>query len=156
MAKLLVKILSICAIVAVVYFGNKMLQTHLGENAINELSFTIHSLEEAKEIAAQNGKLVLADYSAIWCPTCRKLDQEVFANDEVATSISQNFVYARLDYDSESGRAFAKKHDLVGFPRVLVLNKDGDKLVEMPLTFNANEYKDNLTKAQLRLNPFNQ
>lgn len=147
MPKLLIKVIALVAIVTVVYFGNRMVQTHLGKNAIGDLSFTVYSLEEAQTVAAREGKLVLADYSAIWCPTCRKLDTQVFTNAQVADTIQSGFVYARLDYDTKEGAAFAQTHDLVGFPRVLVLDNQGNKLVEMPLTFEPEAYQANLNKA---------
>lgn len=151
MRKPLLNVLIIVAVSAVVYFGNKTVQSYLGEAAVNDLSFPIHSLEKAREIAQRDGKLVLADYSAIWCPSCRKLDTQVFANIDVAKTINDNFVYTRLDYDSEEGANFAKTYDLVGFPRVLVLDTKGNKLTEMPLTFEASEYKNNLSKVSQQL-----
>lgn len=147
MNKLLKSVAIILVVVAVVYFGNKGVQTYLGKQAVGVLAFQVYNLDKAKAIATQEGKLILADYSAIWCPTCRKLDTQVFANDDVAIRIDDSFVYARLDYDSEEGKAFAQKHDLVGFPRVLILDTKGKRLTEMPLTFEPSEYILNLDKV---------
>jgi thiol:disulfide interchange protein len=147
MQKITTKVLIIIAIVALVYFGNKGVQTYLGKQAVNDLPFTIHTLEEATALAREEGKLVLADYSAIWCPSCRKLDEQVFSNEQVANNIQANFIYTRLDYDSTEGAVFAKKHNLVGFPRVLVLDTFGERLDELPLTFDSSEYTRNLSKA---------
>lgn len=146
-------IVIIVVIVVVLYYGNKGVHTYLGKQAVSGLSFAVHSLENAKEIAKNEGKLVLADYSAIWCPSCRKLDTQVFTNIDVAKQINEYFVYARLDYDTDDGAAFAKKYALVGFPRVLVLSTVGDKLAEMPLTFNPAEYKSNLIKVNTTFTP---
>jgi len=147
MNKTLKSVLYIVAVVTVVYFGNKGVQSYLGKQAVGDLSFTVHELDEAKAIAAKEGKLVLADYSAIWCPSCRKLDKEVFANKNVANSIDTNFIYTRLEHDTEQGNAFARQYDLVGFPRVLVLDPEGNQLVEMPLTFDPVEYEFNLDRV---------
>ncbi|MFT6268372.1 MAG: thiol:disulfide interchange protein [Alphaproteobacteria bacterium] len=153
MGKLFKNVVTIVAVVAIVYFGNKGVQTYLGKQAVGDLSFIVHNLDEAKEIAKNEGKLVLADYSAIWCPSCRKLDTQVFANSDIAEQINSDFVYARLDYDTDEGAAFAKKHELVGFPRVLVLNTVGDKLAEMPLTFDPIEYEANLNMVKATFLP---
>jgi len=147
MSRLTKYITAILVLVALGYFGNKGVQTYLGTQAVGDLSFRIYSLDEAKEVAKKEGKLVLADYSAIWCPSCRKLDTQVFANTEVAAEIDSNFVYARLDYDSEEGVEFAEQHALVGFPRVLILDAVGNKLTEMPLTFDPEEYLLNLQRV---------
>ncbi len=153
MQKLLIKTLGLIAIVAVVYFGNKLVHTQLGKAALAELPFTVHSLEDATKIAEQSGKVVLADYSAIWCPSCRKLDTQVLANSLVADTIQRGFVFARLDHDTSEGQAFAAKHNLSGFPRVLVLNTRGDKITEMPLTFEPSAYNSNLIKVMNSIAP---
>ncbi len=141
------KAISLILIITVVYVGNKALQSYWGQEAVNNFAFPIYSLEQAKEIAHRDNKLVIADYSAIWCPSCRKLGKEVFSDKTIAKTINKNFVYARLDYDTPEGESFAKKHGLAGFPRVLVLETSGEKIVEMPLTFNPLEYEFNLTKV---------
>lgn len=153
MSKRLIQFIIILAIVGGVYYGNKALNSYWGEEAVGQYAFEIHSLEDAKVLAAEQGKLVLADYSAIWCPSCRKLSTQVFAQDSIADSIKQGFIYARLDYDSEAGQQFAAKHELVGFPRVLVLNAVGEKVIEMPLTFEANEYLQNLNRVKRQYLP---
>lgn len=141
------KVLGLVIVVTVVYLANKSYQSYLGQKAVNNFAFPIYNLEQAKEIALRDNKLVIADYSAIWCPSCRKLGKEVFSNKTVAKVINDNFVYARLDYDTSEGERFAEKHDLTGFPRVLVLETSGEKIVEMPLTFNPLEYEFNLNKV---------
>lgn len=153
MNKRLIQLGVILAIIGAVYYGNKMLNAYWGKEAVGQYAFAIHDLDRAKALAAEQGKLVLADYSAIWCPSCRKLSTQVFAQDSIADSINANFIYARLDYDSEEGKQFAADHELVGFPRVLVLNPVGEKLVEMPLTFEAPEYLQNLEQVKSRYLP---
>lgn len=146
-------VLSIIIIVALVYFGNKGVQTYLGKQAIGDLSFQVYDLERAIDIAHKQNKLVIADYSAIWCPSCRKLDTQVFASELVADKIQDNFIYARIEHDTEQGSKFAQKHDLVGFPRVLILDTNGSKLTEMPLTFDPGEYLVNLNSVTHAFSP---
>ncbi|MFW8591555.1 thioredoxin family protein [Glaciecola sp. 2405UD65-10] len=147
MNKLIKNVIAIAAIVAIVFFTNKGVQSYLGEQALEDLAFEVHEFDAAMELAESEGKLVLADYSAIWCPSCRKLDKEVFANPDVANYIKNNYVFTRVDHDTASGAEFARKYAVVGFPRVLILNAKGDKLSELPLSFESTQYKANLSKA---------
>ncbi len=140
-------IVIIVAIVGLLYGGNTLIQTHLGKSAVADLTFPIYSYDEAMTKSKDTGKLVLADYSAIWCPSCRKLDTQVFANKEVSQAITENFVYSRIEYDSNEGLMFSKKYSIVGFPRVLVLDSKGAKVTELPLTFDPKEYTENLSKV---------
>ena len=78
--------------------------------------------------------------SAIWCPTCRRLDKEVFSDDRVKNVISDQYVFARIEYESEQGKAFMERYDVRGFPTLLVLNADGDKMGRLRLTFEPSEF----------------
>tara|TARA_R110000868_G_scaffold271248_1_gene530680 strand:- start:177 stop:494 length:318 start_codon:yes stop_codon:yes gene_type:complete len=90
------KVLDVFGIIILIsvlgYYGNKTVQTYLGQQAIDETGLEVLSLEQALEIAKSSNKLVLADMSAIWCPSCRKLDKQVFSDEQVKIQINQNFV----------------------------------------------------------------
>lgn len=144
---MLKNILLAVVVFTVVFYGHRFVQGYFGEQALEALPFEQHSLEQGQQIAQTNGKYILADLSAIWCPSCRKLDEEVFSSPIVADTIMQEFVYVRMEYDSEEGKAFAKKFDLQGFPRVLVLTPQGERISELPLVFNATAYNANLQKV---------
>jgi thiol:disulfide interchange protein len=133
------KVLDIFGIIILIsvlgYYGNITVQTYLGQQAIDETGLEILSLEQALEIAESSNKLVLVDMSAIWCPNCRKLDQQVFSDEQVKTQLNQGFVYARVEYDSPEGKTFMQNYQVSGFPTLLVLNTKGEKLVQLPINY---------------------
>ncbi|MFT5313880.1 MAG: thiol:disulfide interchange protein [Paraglaciecola sp.] len=130
------------------YFGNTYVQSKLGRQAMVNTGLRIHSLEAALVKARDNDKLVLANMSAIWCPSCRKLDREVFSNEQVKNLITKDFVFARIDYDAKEGRDFMGTYKIFGFPTLLILNGEGDKLHHLPLTFDPQKFADLLNKAR--------
>lgn len=130
-----------------IYFGNQALQTYFGKQALAKISFEVLALDVALAKADAHNKLVIADMSAIWCPTCRKLDKTIFANDKVKAAIEQDFVFARVEYDSAQGKAFMEQYGVTGFPVLLVLNHQGERLTRLPLTFDASEFIGNLNKV---------
>ena len=146
MKKFIVNTSLILALFSAVYFGNHYIQSYLGSQAKQDIPFPIHTLSDGLETAAVNEQLVLVEYSAVWCPSCRKLNQKVFADAGVAEVISDNFSFVSIDHDSEEGKAFAEKFKLVGFPRVLVFSHSGEKLMELPLSFEPRQYQANLQK----------
>jgi thiol:disulfide interchange protein len=93
------KVLSVCGIMILIsvlgYNTNKTIQRYLGEQAIDQTGLEILNLEQALEVAKSSNKLVLANMSAIWCPSCRKLDKQVFSDEQVKIQLNQDFVYAR-------------------------------------------------------------
>ncbi|PKG96847.1 hypothetical protein CXF95_23820 [Paraglaciecola sp. MB-3u-78] len=129
------------------YYGNKTVQTYLGQQVIDETGLEILSLEQALEIAESSNKLVLADMSAIWCPSCRKLDKQVFSDERVKTQLNQGFVYARVEYDSPEGETFMQNYQVSGFPTLLVLNTKGEKLVQLPISYEPLAFLATLEKV---------
>lgn len=118
------------------YFANTAIQSHLGQKAIDATGLEILSLDAALAQSKQTGKPVLADLSAIWCPSCRKLDSVVLADEAVKAKIQSKYLFARIEYESDEGQAFMKRHQLRGFPNLLTLDSDGNQLKRIPLTFS--------------------
>ncbi len=128
------------AIVIAAYFINVEVQTRLGQSVLEEMTLERHSLPEALAQAKAENKLVLADMSAIWCPTCRSLDKHLFSNPEVQAKINERYVFARIEYESEEGEAFMKKYDVHSFPTLLVLSPSGERIKELPITTFPEEF----------------
>lgn len=145
------KILDVFGIIILIsvlgYYGNKAVQSYLGQQAIDETGLEILSLEQALKVAKGSNKLVLADMSAIWCPSCRKLDKQVFSDKGVQTQMSQDFVYARIEYDSAEGESFMQHYQVSGFPTLLVLNPEGEKLVQLPVSYEPLPFMATLKKV---------
>jgi len=123
-----------------VYFGNVELQSYLGRQALAKTGLTLLSLDEALAKAKKENTLVLADMSAIWCSSCRKLDAEVLSHEDVKRAISKNYVFSRIEYESVEGEAFMKKYQVSGFPTLLVLDANGNMLRTLPLTFSPQQF----------------
>jgi|GEM_PF-845209 len=128
------------AIAAAFYFGNVELQSYLGKQALAELAFPEITLEQAITQAKASNKLVLADMSAIWCPSCRRLDKDILSKQDVSEAINERYVFVRIEYESEAGKAFQKRYQVTGFPTLLVLDTEGNKLRNLGLTFDKTEF----------------
>ncbi|MGJ8680831.1 thioredoxin family protein [Paraglaciecola sp.] len=141
------------AILALLVLGiNRVVQSYLGESAYEDTGLGHLTLPEAIQTAKSSNRLVLADMSAVWCPSCRKLDKQVLSQADVKDVINQDFVFTRIEYDSEQGEAFMQRFNVSGFPTLLVLNDNGDKLVQLPLTFDPNKFKSLLQQAANQFN----
>jgi len=128
------------AIIVAVYFINVEVQTRLGESVLEEMTLERHSLDAALAKAKAENKLVLADLSAIWCPTCRSIDKHVLSNQAVQNVINAKYVFARIEYESPEGEAFMERYNTRIFPTLLVLSADGQKIGELPVTTVPEEF----------------
>jgi thiol:disulfide interchange protein len=134
------KLVALAVVGVIIFIGNRAFQSHLGREAIQNTGLTMYSLEEAIEKAQLENKMIFADMSAVWCPTCRKLDNEVFTDEKVKAALNEHYVFSRIDYESAEGEAFMQRYNVAGFPTLLILDNKGNKLGQLPLTFSTEKF----------------
>ena len=137
-------VVTLAITVAVVYFGNVEVQSYLGRKAVAATGLEPVSLEQALVQARADDRLVLADMSAIWCPSCRRLDKKIFGNPAVQQAIRAKYVFSRIEYESDEGEAFMETYGVRGFPTLLILDAQGNLIRELPVTFDPEQFVANL------------
>jgi len=133
---------------AIVYFGNNQIQTWLGRQALEEVALEKRSLDQALSIATEVNKPVLLEISALWCPSCRKLDKQVLSQPEVQNAIEQSFVYAREELESEIGETLRQQFTIKGVPTLLILESTGELRQYLPLTFDPKHFIARLNQVR--------
>jgi len=96
------------------------------------------ALEKASPTSAAGRKPVLYDFTAEWCAPCHKLDQEGWADAEIAGLVNRSYVAARvLDRSREEGKNPAlveelqRKYSVEAFPTLVVAGTDGREIARM-------------------------
>ena len=99
---------------------------------VGDLSFAvIHSLEELDaqlRQAKQEKKLVLLDFYADWCISCKEMEINTFANSEVSKELKQ-FILLQADVTANSAenQALLKRFGLFGPPGILFFNLNSEE-----------------------------
>lgn len=132
--------IALLALGGIAYGGYFAIQGMLGRKALEETQLVSLPLADSLERAGREGKLVLVDVAAIWCPTCRRLDREVLAHPDVRRRITADFVFSRLEYDSPEGRAFHDRVGAAGFPTLWLVAQDGAVVKRLELTFEPRTF----------------
>jgi len=122
------------------YFVNVEVQSYWGRQALAATRLQSLPLDESIKKAAAEDKMIIVDVSAIWCPTCRKLDKTVFADPQVRKVINEKFAFTRLEYESKEGTEFLKKHKTRGFPSLFLLRPDGNVVRRLRVVFEPDQF----------------
>jgi thiol:disulfide interchange protein len=90
------------------------------------------TLEAGVAEAGATSRPILYDFTAEWCPPCRLLQREVFADPRSAAEIENRFVPVRvLDRQREEGRnarwvdSLQARYRVNSFPTLIVAGVDG-------------------------------
>jgi thioredoxin-related protein len=97
--------------------------------------------KKAQEDAKASKKLMLLEFTGSdWCGWCIKLDKEVFSTPEFQNFASKNLVLVKLDFPrskpqtealKKQNEQLAQKYGIQGFPTIIVLNGQGEKVGEL-------------------------
>ena len=92
------------------------------------LGFWQNNLTAGFREANSKNSLVLIDFGARWCPSCVRLDKEIFANSEFQKSTSQ-LSKVKIDVDLINNANLLTKYSINGFPTVLITNAKGQEIL---------------------------
>ena len=78
--------------------------------------------------ASREHRYVLLDLEAIWCHWCHVMDQQTYADPQVAALIARHYLAVRVDQDADP--ALAARYGEWGWPATIVFAPDGQELVK--------------------------
>ena len=82
----------------------------------------ISSLQEAKKIALVTNKLIIIDFTAIWCGPCKKMERDTWQSQEIQ-SLLKNFVMVKVDIDTNM--PIAQQYAVNGIPYIVIADGSG-------------------------------
>ena len=96
--------------------------------------------KKAQEEAKAGNKILLLNFTGSdWCGWCIKFDRDVLSKPQFKEYARNNLVLVELDFPrvktqsaelQKQNRQLAQQYEVVGFPTIIALNSDGQKLWE--------------------------
>ncbi|MDC9724193.1 MAG: thioredoxin family protein [Urechidicola sp.] len=108
-------------------------------NAISGIDFKDKSLEEAKEMAAKENKIIFVDAYADWCGPCKWMSANTFPDLEVGNYFNEQFISLQIDMESEVGIDFDLEYGIDAYPTLLFLNSKGEVIKRYSSALDAQE-----------------
>lgn len=118
--------------------------TQLGKEAFSATGLPTRTLAEAKAMAKEQSKPLLIDFSAYWCPTCRRLDREVLSSNAVKQKINDQYIFVRVDSEADGTRDLMKRYEIYGFPSLVVTDAEGRLIRRIPVDFDVQQFLQSL------------
>jgi len=98
----------------------------------------LRDFSKAQEEAKANHKLLFLNFTGSdWCGWCIKLDKDIFSQEQFKHFAHDNLVLVELDFprrksqpteERKQNMELAQKFEVLGFPTLVVLNSDGQKV----------------------------
>ncbi len=92
--------------------------------------------------AKKTNKKILVDVYTDWCGWCKKMDEEVYANKDIATYLADRYLVVKLDAESDSKIDYndmamtemdlARAFGIDGYPATIFMRPDGKAITLVP------------------------
>ncbi len=89
-------------------------------------AYFLRDYEEAVAESARTGKPVFLDAYTTWCAPCRQMDGLVFSDPKVEQMLMRRFIPVRMDMETATGKALAKRFGVSVYPTFVVFDADGE------------------------------
>ena len=73
---------------------------------------------------------MLVDFGARWCPSCVRLEDEIFGTTRFK-NMTKDFVKVKIDVDRFENTVVSEKYSVKGIPTLLVVNSDAQEISRM-------------------------
>ena len=103
----------------------------LGSNTKHTLPFksvkSVADLDAA--IKAANGKLVMLDFYADWCTSCKEMEKLTFSDGKVKAALQDTvLLQADVTENNEDDQALLKRFGLFGPPGIIFFDRNGEEI----------------------------
>lgn len=124
----------------------------LSKAALPQVEISAELISEARKRAAAEGRLLFADFHAVWCSPCQWMEKNTYSNQTVTDMLEQNYVRVKIDIDEAEGYKLKKDYDIKYLPTILIFNSDGKLVDRIEETLSPLKMTEILSKHNTLIN----
>lgn len=120
---------------------------------LNAYGFIVDDFKKALNQAERENKLVLVQFSARWCPSCLRLEKEIFPRADFK-ALTKDLVKVKLDTDRFANIVVSEKFKVKGVPTLLVVNtkqQEVDRMVDYQSLDRLKAFFEEIRKTPLAM-----
>lgn len=89
--------------------------------------------ENILKMAQEQDKYIFMDCYTSWCGPCKALAKDIFTRKDVGDFFNANFINVKYDMEKGVGKDLHKRYksNIIGFPTLLLINKEGNVAHQM-------------------------
>ncbi|MEK6754801.1 MAG: thioredoxin fold domain-containing protein [Bacteroidota bacterium] len=109
-----------------------------------------HFFDEGAALAQQTNKKLLIDVYTDWCAWCKKMDKEVYTNQQVKDVLQSSFVAVKLNAESSkevtyadrriSETSLARQMGVSGYPTTVFLDSNAQPITKVAGYIEGKEF----------------
>jgi thioredoxin-related protein len=89
-----------------------------------------HSYDDGMARSNFEKKMVFLHFTAAWCFYCGVMEKESFKDPAIISSLNENFIPIRVDYDKEE--QISRSYRVISLPDTLFIAEDGQIIGRRP------------------------
>ena len=90
-------------------------------------------------MAAQEGKLYFAHFSAEWCMVCVWMEENTFTDPSLKQLVEDNYLAVKINFDEPNNQRYNEQFQIKALPTILIFNSQGVMLNKIQYSIEANE-----------------
>lgn len=137
---------------AKIYLVGCLLAFTLSNTLSANIKFLQKDLSEVRQMAAQEGKLYFAHFSAEWCMVCVWMEENTFTDPSLKQLVEDNYLAVKINFDEPNNQRYNEQFQIKALPTILIFNSQGVMLNKIQYSIEANELLRILQKYNLPRN----
>ena len=118
-------------------------QQHLPFSRVKSVADLDAAIQSAK------GKIVMLDFYADWCTSCKEMEKYTFSDDKVKTALKDTvLLQADVTENNDNDQALLKRFHLFGPPGIIFFDKAGNEITTQVIGYkSADEFTEIINKV---------